>query len=52
MILSILVGLLALIGLLAICFVLRRFIKTIQYILDTPKVLDEFINGKKGKSNP
>lgn len=44
---SILVGLLALIGLVAICFILRRFVKSIQYILDTPKVIDEFINGKK-----
>lgn len=40
-------GILALVGLLALCFALRRFVKTIQYILDTPKVIDEFINGKK-----
>jgi len=42
-----LIGFLALIGLLAICFVIRRFLATIKYILDTPKVIDEFINGKR-----
>lgn len=41
------VGIFALVGLLAACFILRRFVKTIQYILETPKVIDEFINGKK-----
>ena len=46
-ILYVIVGFFALIGLLTICFVLRRFIKTIQYILETPKIIDEFINGKK-----
>ncbi len=46
-VLYIVVGIFALIGLLTLCFVLRRFIKTIQYILETPKIIDEFINGKK-----
>jgi hypothetical protein len=46
-VLYIIVGILALVGLLAICFLLRRFLKTIQYILETPKIIDEFINGKK-----
>ena len=46
-VLYIIVGIFALIGLLTLCFVLRRCIKTIQYILETPKVIDEFINGKK-----
>jgi hypothetical protein len=46
-ILYIFIGLLALIGLLAVCFVIRRFLATIKYILDTPKVVDEFINGKR-----
>lgn len=46
-ILYIIIGFLALIGLLAVCFVIRRFLATIKYILDTPKVINEFISGKK-----
>lgn len=45
-ILSIIVGFLALIGLLAVCFIVRRFLATIKYILETPKVINEFFNGK------
>jgi len=41
------VAFLALIGLLAICFILRRFIASVKYILETPKVIEEFICGKK-----
>lgn len=39
-------GVLVLLALLVLCFTLRRFIATILYILNTPKVIDEFINGK------